>query len=66
MYEIKIGLNLIVYANTTAEAFTVAISAYHQGAEVTVMNTITGELVLSLMDEGYGGVYVASAIVYGV
>ena len=58
MYEVKIGLEITKYTNTIAEAFTTAISEYHQGAEVIVRNKITGELILSLMDEGYGGVYV--------
>lgn len=58
MYEVKIGLEITKYTNTIAEAFTTAISEYHQGAEVIVRNKETHELILSLMDEGYGGVYV--------
>ena len=58
MYEVKIGLEITKYTNTIVEAFTTAISEYHQGAEVTVRNKETHELILSLMDEGYGGVYV--------
>ena len=58
MYEVKIGLEITKYTNTIAEAFTTAISEYHQGAEVTVRNKETHELILSLMDEGYGGIYV--------
>ena len=58
MYEVKIGLEITKYTNTIAEAFTTAVSEYHQGAEVTVRNKETHELILSLIDEGYGGVYV--------
>ena len=62
MYEVKIGLEIAKYTNTIAEAFTTAISEYHQGAEVTVRNKETHELILSLMDEGYGGVYVSPKV----
>ena len=59
MYEIKLGSEILKkYVNTIQEAFNIAISNYHQGWEVTVRNKETHELILSLMDEGYGGVYV--------
>ena len=59
MYEIKSGSEILKkYVNTISEALTIAISNYHQGWEVTVRNKETRELILSLMDEGYGGVYV--------
>ena len=59
MYEIKSGSEILKkYVNTIPEALTIAISNYHQGWEVTVINKETRELILSLMDEGYGGVYV--------
>lgn len=62
MYEVKIGLEITKYTNTIAEAFTTAISEYHQGAEVTVRNKETHELILSLMDEGHSGVYVSPKV----
>ena len=66
MYEVKIGLEITKYTNTIAEAFTTAISYYHQGWEVTVINKETRELILSLMDDGYGeghsGVYVSPKV----
>ena len=58
MYEVQIGIETFKYVNTISKAFTIAISYYHQGWEVTVRNKETRELILSLMDEGYGGVYV--------
>ena len=58
MYEVQSGREVFNYVNTISEAFTIAISNYHQGWEVTVRNKETRELILSLMDEGYGGVYV--------
>lgn len=58
MYEVQSGMDKFNYVNTITEAFTIAISNYHQGWEVTVRNKETRELILSLMDEGYGGVYV--------
>ena len=59
MYEIKSGSEILKkYVNTIPEALTIAISNYHQGWEVTVRDMETRELILSLMDEGYGGVYV--------
>ena len=58
MYEVQSGMDKFNYVNTITEAFTIAISDYHQGWEVTVRNKETRELILSLMDEGYGGVYV--------
>ena len=62
MYEVQIGIEIFKYVNTIPEAFTIAISEYHQGAEVIVRNKETRELILSLMDEGYGGVYVSPKI----
>ena len=58
MYEVQSGMDKFNYVDTISEAFTIAISDYHQGWEVTVINKETRELILSLMDEGYGGVYV--------
>ena len=62
MYEVQIGIETFKYVNTISKAFTIAISYYHQGWEVTVINKETGELILSLMDEGYGGVYVSPKV----
>ena len=63
MYEIKSGSEILKkYVNTIPEALTIAISNYHQGWEVTVRNKETRELILSLMDEGYGGVYVSPKV----
>lgn len=56
MYEVQAGIDVFKYANTIPEAFTIAISYYHKGWEVTVQNKKTGELILSLMDESYGSV----------
>ena len=58
MYEVQSGREKFEYVDTISEAFTIAISNYHQGWEVIVRNKETRELILSLMDEGYGGVYV--------
>ena len=58
MYEVQSGRKKFKYVDTISEAFTIAISNYHQGWEVTVRNKETRELILSLTDEGYGGVYV--------
>ena len=59
MYEIKSGSEILKkYVNTIPEALTIAISNYHQGWEVIVRDKETRELILSLMDDGYGGVYV--------
>ena len=62
MYEVQIGIETFKYVNTITEAFTIAIGEYHQGAEVIVRNKETRELILSLMDEGYGGVYVSPKV----
>ena len=62
MYEVKIGRKKFKYVDTITEAFTIAISNYHQGWEVTVQNKETRELILSLRDEGYGGVYVSPKV----
>ena len=63
MYEIKSGSEILKkYVNTIQEALTVAISNYHQGYEVIVRDKETRELILSLMDEGYGGVYVSPKV----
>ena len=66
MYEVQSGMDKFNYVNTIAEAFTIAISNYHQGWEVTVIDKETRELILSLMDDGYGeghsGVYVSPKV----
>ena len=63
MYEVQSGRKKkFKYVDTISEAFTIAISNYHQGWEVTVRNKETRELILSLMDEGYGGVYVSPKV----
>ena len=62
MYEVQVGNEIFKNVNTIPEAFTIAISNYHQGWEVIVRDKITGELILSLMDEGYGGVYVSPRV----
>ena len=62
MYEVQSGMEKFNYVDTISEAFTIAISEYHQGAEVIVWNKETRELILSLMDEGYGGVYVSPKV----
>ena len=62
MYEVQSGIETFKYVNTISEAFTIAISEYHQGAEVIVRNKETRELILSLMDEGYGGVYISPKV----
>ena len=62
MYEVQSGVDKFNYVNTIAEAFTIAISNYYKGWEVTVVNKETRELILSLMEEGYGGVYVSPKV----
>ena len=66
MYEVQAGMEIFKYVNTISKAFTIAISYYHQGWEVTVINKETRELILSLMDDGYGeghsGVYVSPKV----
>ena len=62
MYEVQSGREKFKYVDTISEAFTIAISNYHQGWEVIVRNKETRELILSLMDEGYGGVYVSPKV----
>ena len=62
MYEVQSGMETFNYVDTISEAFTIAISNYHQGWEVTVRDKETRELILSLMDEGYGGVYVSPKV----
>ena len=66
MYEVQSGMEKFNYVNTIAEAFTIAISNYYHGWEVTVIDKETRELILSLMDDGYGvghrGVYVSPKV----
>ena len=49
MYEVQIGIETFKYVNTISKAFTIAISYYHQGWAVTVINKETRELILSLI-----------------
>ena len=62
MYEVQVGNEIFKDVNTIPEAFTIAISYYRQEYEVIVRNKETRELILSLMDEGYGGVYVSPKV----
>lgn len=65
MYQLNLGMELVTFASTTKDAFEMAVSAYRQGWEVTVVSTVTGEILMMLRDD-ISQNYVSNAVVYGI
>ena len=50
MYLVQLGREVVVPIDTLVEAMTVAVCAYKHNWEVDVINTYTGEIMVSLRD----------------
>ena len=50
MYLVQLGREFILPVDTIVEGMTVAVSAFKSGWEVDVINTMTGEVMVSLCD----------------
>ena len=50
MYLVQLGREFILPVNTIVEGMTVAVGAFKAGWEVDVINTTTGEVMVSLSD----------------
>ena len=50
MYLVQLGRELVLMVDTIIEGMTVAVDAFKNDWEVDVINTITGEVVVSLRD----------------
>ena len=50
MYVIQLGREFMLPVDTLVEGMTVAIGAFKSGWEVDVINTMTGEVMVSLRD----------------
>lgn len=60
MYLVQLGRECVVTVNTIVEGMRIAVDAFKKGWEVDVINTDTGEVMVSLRD-GFTP-YFASAI----
>ena len=50
MYLVNIGREYMLPVDTLVEGMTVAVGAFKSGWEVNVINTMTGEVMVSLSD----------------
>ena len=50
MYLVQLGREFILSVDTLVEGMTVAVGAFKSGWEVDVINTMTGEVMVSLRD----------------
>ena len=50
MYLVQLGKEFILPADTIVEGMTVAVGAFKSGWEVDVINSMTGEIMVSLRD----------------
>ena len=50
MYLVQLGREFMLPVDTLVEGMTVAVSAFKSGWEVDVINTMTGEVMVSLSD----------------
>ena len=50
MYVVQLGREFMLPIDTLVEGMTVAVSAFKSGWEVDVINTMTGEVMVSLRD----------------
>ena len=48
MYVVQLGKEFMLPVDTLVEGMTVAVGAFKSGWEVDVINTITGEVMVSL------------------
>ena len=51
MYVVQLGKEFMLPVDTLVEGMTVAVGAFKSGWEVDVINTMTGEVMVSLRDE---------------
>ena len=50
MYLVQLGREFTLTVDTIVEAMTIAVGAFKSGWEVDVINTMTGEVMVSLRD----------------
>lgn len=50
MYLVQLGRDFILPIDTLVEGMTVAVDAFKSGWEVDVVNSMTGEVMVSLRD----------------
>lgn len=50
MYLVQLGREFILPVDTLVEGMTVAVGAFKSGWEVDVINSMTGEIMVSLQD----------------
>lgn len=50
MYLVQLGREFILPVDTLVEGMTVAVGAFKSGWEVDVINSMTGEIMVSLRD----------------
>ena len=50
MYVVQLGREFMLPVDTLVEGMTVAVGAFKSGWEVNVINTMTGEVMVSLRD----------------
>lgn len=50
MYLVQLGRDFILPMDTIVEGMTVAVDAFKSGWEVDVINSMTGEVMVSLRD----------------
>lgn len=50
MYLVQLGRENVLTVDTLVKAMTIAVDAYKNGWEVDVINTMTGEVMISLRD----------------
>ena len=50
MYLVQLGREFMLPVDTLAEGMTVAVGAFKSGWKVDVINTMTGEVMVSLSD----------------
>ena len=51
MYLVKLGREFVLSVDTIVEGMSLAVDAFKLGWEVDVINTMTGEVMVSLSDE---------------
>ena len=50
MYLVQLGRDFVLPMDTIVEGMTVAVDAFKSGREVDVINSMTGEVMVSLRD----------------
>ena len=50
MYVVQLGRKFMLPVDTLVEGMTVAVDAFKSGWEIDVINTMTGEVMVSLRD----------------